>query len=31
MFGFIKEMFVVEIGFIGLNAVPLKYVSMTDQ
>ena len=32
MFGFIKKMFIVVTGFIGLSVVnPLKYVSISNR
>ena len=33
MFGFVKKLFIATTGFIGLNAnaVPLKYISVSDQ
>ena len=31
MFGFIKKMFFVVAGFVILNTIPLKYVSMNNQ
>ena len=31
MFGFIKKMFFVVTGFVILNTIPLKYVSMNNQ
>ena len=31
MIQFIKKMFFVVIGFIMLNTIPLKYVSMNNQ
>ena len=31
MYGFIKKMFITVIGFIGLNVILLKCVSVSDQ